>query len=134
MRYINNQYILVNAENGLFNEFPEIVPGFQFKVLEVDKDDSNAIVRILDVKTGAVLDIRENEDSDYWAFFIMDSDTDSDEDESIRRALSHEEIQCLPDQVQRVVRIKNALINSRSGAHAEALAYILELEAKLAAK
>lgn len=123
MSYINNQYILVNADNGLFNEFPEIVPGFQFKVLEMDEDVPTGIVRILDVKTGKVLDIRENEYSQYWAFFVMDSNTDSNEEKSIRRVLSHEEIHCELSQVQRVARIKKALTNSRSGVHADALVY-----------
>ncbi|AWD90506.1 inhibitor of host Lon protease [Erwinia phage Cronus] len=134
MSYINNQYILVNDDTGLFHEFPEIVEGFQFKVLEMDEDDPTGIVRILDVNTGAVLDIRKDSGSRYWAFFVMNSDTDSDEEELIRRALPHEEIHCEPNQVQRVAHIKNALINSRSSVHADALVYINELETQLAAK
>lgn len=134
MSYIGNQYILVNDDTGLFHEFPEIVEGFQFKVLEVDTYNPEGIVCILDVKTGKVLDIRENPESDYWAFFVMDSDTDSDDNESIRRALPFEEVKSEPSQAQRVARIKDVLSNSRSAIHADALQYIIELETELAAK
>lgn len=134
MSYIGNQYILVNDDTGLFHEFPEIVEGFQFKVLEVDTYNPDGIVRILDVNTGKVLDIRENPESDYWAFFLMDSDTDSDDNESIRRALPFEEVQSEPSKAQRVARIKDVLSNSRSAIHADALQYIIELETELAAK